>query len=82
MPRKVTKEWKGEYMSIKDLILRKFPSEAAFAKSIGWNRQRLNKITLLKKMRPVEEVNKIAQGLGESVSRVCSLFLDSKSLNE
>lgn len=68
-------------MGIKDLILSKFSSEAAFARCLGWSRQRLNKITNLSKGPTVQEINEIANGLGESASDVYLIFLRQKSPN-
>ncbi len=68
-------------MGIKDLILLKFSSEAAFARHLGWSRQRLNKITKLNKSPTVQEINDIATGLGESASDIYLIFLNQMSLN-
>ncbi len=68
-------------MGIKDIILSKFSSEAAFARKIGWSRQRLNKVTNLSKSPTVQEINEIAIGLGKSASEVYLIFLRNLSAN-
>lgn len=60
---------------IKSLIFRKYDSEAACAESLGWPRQRLNKIVNGKKEPSVSEVVNIAKVLDESVDSICSIFL-------
>ncbi len=68
-------------MSVKDLVLENFKSEAAFASHLGWSRQRLNKITNLRKSPTVQEINEIAIGLGKSASEVYLIFLHNLSAN-
>jgi transcriptional regulator with XRE-family HTH domain len=68
-------------MNIKDIILRSFPSESAFARRLGWSRQRLNKITNLDKSPTVQEINEIAVGLGRSASEIYLIFLNCLSPN-
>ncbi len=68
-------------MSVRDLVLEKFKSEAAFARHLGWSRQRLNKITNLHKSPTVQEINEIAIGLGKSASEVYLIFLRNLSPN-
>lgn len=68
-------------MGIKDVILSKFKSEAAFARHIGWSRQRLNKVTNLVKGPTVQEINLIAEGLEESASDIYLIFLSQTSPN-
>lgn len=67
---------------IKSMILEKYRSEAACARKIGWERQRLNKITTGFREPSVYELNEIAKALDTSVNRLVPIFLAMKSPNE
>jgi DNA-binding XRE family transcriptional regulator len=58
------------------MIHSKYDSEARFADSLGWARQKLNKITNGKKEPSLEEVAQISAGLEESFEKVANIFLD------
>lgn len=60
---------------LKEMIRAKFGSEASMARSIGWSRQRLNKITTGVKEPDVGELSAIANGLGEPVGVIADIFL-------
>ncbi len=64
------------------LIYSQFDSEAAFARSIGWDRRKLNKITTGAKEPDLHESATIADGLGISIERIADIFLHRKSPNE
>ena len=73
---------KGERISaLCDIISTKFKSEAAFARFLGWTRQKLNLITNGKREPTVAEINDIALGLGITATQVYVIFLSSKSPN-
>lgn len=67
---------------IKNLILQKYPSEAECARKMGWNRQRLNKITTGFREPSIYELNMLAKTLDISVNRLVPIFLALKSPNE
>lgn len=67
---------------VKKLILQKYSSEAECARRIGWDRQRLNKITTGYREPSIYELNVLAKTLGVSVSRLVPIFLALKSPNE
>lgn len=66
---------------LRSIIYGKYDSEAEFAQVIGWERQRLSKITNGQKEPNVEELNSLALGLGISVEKVAQIFLNFKSPN-
>lgn len=66
---------------LKILILKKYRSEAQCAKRLGWDRQRLNKISLGKKEPSVYELNALATALDKSVSDLVPIFLRKRSPN-
>lgn len=63
------------------LILSQYDSEADLARSIGWTRQRLNKITNGVKVPNVQEVNELAKALKVSTDTITKIFLKTKSPN-
>ncbi len=54
----------------KDIIIKKFGSQANFAKTLNWSRQKLNKIILKQREAKVSEINLMAKELNISVSAV------------
>lgn len=62
-------------------ILKRFPSESAFARKIGWDKQKLNKIVNSRQNPTVEDINEMAVGLGMAASDVYLIFLRHKSPN-
>lgn len=67
---------------LRSIIYGKFDTESDFAQALGWERQRLSKITNGQKEPNVEELNSLATGLGISVEKVAQIFLAFKSPNE
>lgn len=64
------------------LIYGQFDSEADFARSIGWDRRKLNKITTGAKEPDLHEAATMANGLGISLDSIAQIFLHKKSPNE
>lgn len=64
------------------LIHGQFDSEAEFARSIGWDRRKLNKITTGAREPNLQESAIIAEALGVSIDFVADIFLRRKSPNE
>lgn len=67
---------------LRSIIYGKYDSESQFAQVLGWEKQRLNKITNGKKEPDVVELNALASGLGVSVDNIAQIFLRFKSPNE
>lgn len=66
---------------LKTAILDVYKSEAACSRHMGWQRQRLNKITTGSKEPSIYELNEIANALNLSVSNLMPLFLQKSSPN-
>ena len=64
-----------EENKLRGLVFLKFPSYAAFAQHIGWNKQKLSKIMLKKKEPTITEIAQIAEGLERNIEEVASFFL-------
>ena len=67
--------------AFKSLIYARYDSESAFARDLGWSRQRLNRITNGRKEPDLDEVQILANKLGQSFSDVANIFLSAKSPN-
>lgn len=59
------------------LIYGCFKSESEMARRMGWNKQRLNKITTGMKTPNVNDINKMANALDTSVGILCDIFLET-----
>lgn len=70
------RKWKrmAKNMTLRGIIYSRYDSEADFARSLGWTRQKLNRI-VNGKMPNIEELNAIAQGLNVPVSEAIAFFL-------
>ena len=66
----------AKVMGLNGLIYGKFSNQAKFAESIGWHRQKLNKIINGDKQPSIDEVRQIAEGLGVPFMDVCQFFLN------
>lgn len=66
---------------IKHLITGKYETESALARSLGWPRQRLNKITTGVRLPTIEEINDLSLALGVSIETLVHIFLPVKSPN-
>lgn len=64
------------------VIKNKFPSEAACSRALGWDRQRLNKITNGSMVPDVNDLNELSVVLDVSVGELASFFITRKSPNE
>lgn len=71
----------AKILALNGLIHAKFDSEAQMADTMGWQRQRLNKITNGVKEPDLDEVREIADVLGESFMTVANIFLAKQSPN-
>ena len=63
------------------MIYGQFDSEAAFARSLGWDRRKLNKITTGTREPNLCESAAIAAALGVSLDSIADIFLRRKSPN-
>lgn len=66
---------------LRGIIYGKFDSEAQLADSLGWNRQKLSKITNGQKEPDLTEINELATALKITVEEVAQIFLRHKSPN-
>lgn len=64
---------------LRALIYSTFDSEADMAKSMGWSRQRLNKITTGVKIPNLWELQEISKELNVPISSMAEIFLANKS---
>lgn len=71
----------AKILALSGLIHSKFKYESNLADSMGWSRQRLNKITNGDKEPDLGEVRDIANALDEPFMTVAQIFLDLKSPN-
>lgn len=62
-------------------ILRKYGTQSAFAKEIGWNVNKLSKMMQGKYVPDLDEVVFIAEKLKFDEKRFCQIFLPKKSPN-
>ncbi len=67
---------------LRSLIYGSFDTEADFARSIGWERQRLSKITNGVKIPDVDELNQLARGLNRPIEEIVNIFLSKMSPND
>lgn len=66
---------------LRALIYGKFNSETEMAKSLGWSRQRLNKITTGIKTPDLWELRDLSNELKTPISTMAQIFLNYKSPN-
>lgn len=66
---------------LRGIIYSQFDSESQFAKELGWDRQRLNKITNGTKEPDLEEVAAIANKLNRTTDEIFHIFLRHQSPN-
>lgn len=62
-------------MGLDSLIHGQFPSQAAFARHIGWHKQKINNIVSGKMTPSIEDVQTIANGLGVPIMMIMKFFL-------
>jgi len=67
---------------LRSLIFREYDSEAAFARALGWSRQKVNKMTNGVYEPNVQEINDMAVALKTNVEKIIQIFLNFKSPNE
>lgn len=66
---------------LRSLIFREYDSESAFARALGWSRQKVNKMTGIYEPN-VQEINDMAFALNTNVEKIIQIFLSFKSPNE
>lgn len=64
------------------LIHSKYDTEAELARELGWNRQKLNRITNGTKEPDLVEATAIAKALDVSIERIANIILCYKSPNK
>lgn len=60
---------------LRSLIFKEFDSEAAFARAMGWNRQKVYKMTNGMYEPNVQEINAMAVALETNVEKIIQIFL-------
>jgi len=60
---------------LKEIIYKRFDSESAMARALGWPRQRLNKITKGLREPSLHEVGAMANALSMSFEKMAYIFL-------
>lgn len=63
-------------MELNSLIHGQFSSQAAFARHIGWNKQKVNKIVSGTMTPSIKDVQTIAEGLGVPLMMIMQFFLN------
>lgn len=71
----------GMVYELRGAIYSRFRNEAECARAMGWNRQKLSKITTGRKEPDVEEIVQLANTLGISLESMVNIFLRNKSPN-
>lgn len=66
---------------LRGLIYGQYDSEAQFASTVGWPRQRVSKITNGIKEPDIDELNVLAKALNKSVGEIAQIFLRYESPN-
>lgn len=66
---------------LRGLIYGKYDSESEFAKILGWERQKLSKITNGLQEPNIRELNEMAELLDITVEELAQIFLRRKSPN-
>lgn len=59
---------------LKSAIYEKFPNESACARALGWERQKLNNISLGKSRPNVDDINDLSKVLGKSIGEIVGFF--------
>ncbi len=67
---------------LRGVIYSQFKNESECARSMGWDRQKLSKITNGNKVPDISELVQLSQTLGLSLDALAKIFLKSKSPNE
>lgn len=71
----------AKILELNGLIHRKYDNEARMADAMGWQRQRLNKITNGDKPPSLEDIEALSVALDEPVMTIVDIFLRTKSPN-
>lgn len=72
----------GKVRELRSLIYGAYDSEAEFAKAVGWQKQKVNKITNGKKEPNLTEINAMANALKVPMDDIAQIFLRYLSPNE
>lgn len=71
----------GKNLQLSSMIHAVYGSESQMAKTMGWSRQRLNRITNGKKVPDLFELDDIASALNTPFLSVAHIFLRERSTN-
>lgn len=67
---------------LRGMIYSQFKSESECARSMGWKRQKLSKITNGNKVPDISELAQLSKVLGISLDALAQIFLSRQSPNE
>lgn len=69
----------GKVREFRSLIYKHYDSESELANSMGWSKQRLNKMTNGKKEPNIKELTELSGRLHTSIGELANIFLSHKS---
>lgn len=72
---------KKKVRELRGLIYSLYDTESEFASELGWERQRLSKITNGAKEPDVDELNVLSKALGKTIDDMAQIFLRHQSPN-
>lgn len=64
-----------DVVALRNLIQKRFDSESAAARSLGWPRQRLNRLTTGRRKPSISEARDLARLLSVDVGELIDIFL-------
>lgn len=67
---------------LRSIIYRQYDNESQLSSCLGWQRQKLSKITNGQKEPNLTEINELAAALHVTVEEIAQIFLRHKSPNE
>ena len=64
---------------IRGLILGRYSSISAFAREIGWTRQKASKVIEYKQEPSLDDIYAISRAVGKDAEEIASIFLQAKT---
>ena len=64
---------------IRGLILERYPTITAFAKAVGWTRQKASSIIRIKQEPSLDDCYAIARAVDKDANEIASIFLQMKT---
>lgn len=67
---------------IRGLVMGRYPTITAFAKEVGWSRQKASSIISSGKQEPsLDDIYVISRAVGKDADEIASIFLQQKTQN-